>query len=427
MTVSYIKNNVKTTFISLLFLTAGLNYSGLAYSQVRENPDALELPAEKNKALIEGLIIKIDNESHIRQLKVMDRGEVLPVSVPSGETPIAATLNNKILYLLDKNCSSLDELSTWSLLFYPLHINTSSEADFRTPLNLKHILKKNGSMLGDGASTGCISHAKIPNGRAYKIVGYKNIGKKRSWFFEKKFAEKEDYQFLNRIEKQIKLAPKGATVCKAATRLCYRNNRKREYVADLTAKGLVGKNLKAKDLNEFYIETKRTYVELLKLFPNFDILTITPTSSNIASFVSENLKHTVVVSVRDNAMRYFKETDLLELKRTGVDLSGLEVRGAHVSILKPGNQPINISDNQNPVTLSSDEHGVPNLGIVYSAGFAMGDHSIINLSGENISPNIRGVNIAVIDSNGRLVTVKNFDTHISPNRSNGLYKVSVDQ
>ena len=268
---------------------------------------------------------------------------------------------------------------------------------------------------------------KLPSDKAYKIVGFKNTKAKRIWTFEKEFAELSDYLDLNRIEQQNKLAPTDAAICKTATKLCYKNTKKREYVANLTGKGLVGDNLAGISSDEFFLETRRTDTEIKKLFPKFEIKTITPVESNIANYISKNLEHTVVLSVRDNAMRHLKPSDVQALNVVGVDFRTLLVRGAHVTILKPGIPPINVTDNAKPVLLSSADHGVSELGTVSSAGFAMGDNSTINLAGVNVSPNLRGINIAVIDSKGRLVRAKNFDTHIAPNRSQGFYKVNVNK
>ena len=412
--------------LGVIVLSIGITAMALpAWSQVREKSNAVELPAEQNKALLDGLIKKIERESQDRLLKTVERGEALSVQSLNGQPPIIATLDRKTLYLLDKDCSDLSEISNWSLLFYSLVVDSSAEVDARTPINLKAVLKKNGSLIKFEQSTYCMSYVDLPNAQAFKIVGYKDIDKQRSWLFEKNFAAVGDYHSMNRISASNALAPKGAVICKIATRLCYSNTRKRDFIANLTSLGLKGDNLRLDNSSVFYLETRRSPAEISTLFPKFDIKTLTLATSNISSFISDNLKHTIVLSVRDNAMGRLKESDILTLSKLGVDLSGVDIRGAHVSILRPANPALNMTDNEKPVSVSAEDHNIPFLGDVYSAGFAMGDNSIISLAGENISPNMRGINIAVIDSKGRLVASKNFDTHISPNRSLGLYKVSV--
>ena len=395
-------------------------------SQSLENPYAIELPAAKNKMLIGALIEQIDNEAKDRMLNLIDKGDVLPVDITEGEEAIKITLHDKTLCFVASNCTDLQDIKNWNILFYPLKVDTSSEVDVQRPArNLNALLFKNGEILNEISSSQCVSYLELPNEAAYKVVVYKNIGQKRYWFFKKEFAEYADYLRLNKIEERVRFAPKDSKICKMASRLCYTNSRKPTYVASLTIDGLNPQT--ENDFGHFYLETTRTAKEINAQFPKFALTELKAPQSNIAEFIADNLEHTIAVSIRDNAMGRLKEMDLFELKRLGVDLSELSIRGAHVSIIRPEAPPINITNNEKPVLLLFEDHNVPYLGTVMSAGFSMGDNSVISLEDENVSINKRGINIVVVDSKGRLVTSRNFDTHIAANRSEGFYKVNVKE
>ena len=411
-------------FLQVIFGIFTISFQSV--SQDLETPYPTELPAAKNKILIEALINRIDNEAKDRMLNLIDMGEVLPVDITEEVDPIKITVHDKTLYFLANNCTDLQDIKNWNILFYPLTIDTSSDVDVQRPArNLKALLFKNGVILEDVSSSQCASFLELPNEAAYKVVGYKNVSQKRHWFFKKEFAEYVDYLHINRIEGRSKLAPKNGIVCKMATRLCYTNSRKPKYVASLTIDGL--KSQKEKDFGHFYLETTRTAKEINAQFPKFALKELKAPQSNIAEFIADNLEHTIAVSIRDNAIGRLKEMDLFELERLGVDLSELSIRGAHVSMIRPEAPPINITNNEKPVLLLSEDHNVPYLGTVMSAGFSMGDNSVVSLKGENVSINKRGINIVVVDSKGRLVTSRNFDTHIAANRSQGFYKVNMKE
>ena len=412
--------------LALMMLVTAFGVPSTAFSQLRENAAVLELPAAENKARLDALITKIDNEVPKRALALFGQGEPLSVGPLDAANSLRVILDGKSLYIMSKGCSDITDVKTWNLFFYPLEVDTSPEVDARRPaINLKSVLLENAVVITDETSSNCISHLELPVIRAYKVEGYKALGGKKVWSFTKLFAESSDYLNINAIDKAIKAIPNESVVCKLATRLCHLNTRKPKYVADLKASGVENPESKENFNDEFYLETRRTVDEIKSQFPKFDLDVVESPRSIIADFISDNFEYNIVISVRDNAIRQFQEADIKALEQVGVDFTNLAVRGAHVAVIRPDMPPINVTDNKNPVTLSFQEHKILGLEIVASAGFAMGDNSTINLKGKNVSPNLRGINIAVIDSKGRLVTAKNFDSHIAPYRSQGLYRGRV--
>ena len=132
---------------------------------------------------------------------------------------------------------------------------------------------------------------------------------------------------------------------------------------------------------------------------------------------------TIIVSARDDAVTALEGVDLQAMLTHGLDLRKLEFRGAHIAIIQPERDPVNITDNEAAIRLEPSTHKVKGLGEVYSAGNGMEGVSRIMLDGREALTTRRGLNFVVIDDNGQIVETANFDTFRFPYRTNGLYKV----
>lgn len=386
------------------------------------------LAADKaqSKARIDKLLMRIEQEAGARSNARLQLGEQLGVTLYTDSQAPQISLQDNIIYFGVNNCKNVNEFKSWSFLQFPLRVETDVNIDARSPSsNLKHLLLKNAVLVKDGASSQCYSHLDVRPNFLYKISAAKVIGGKTQWFFEKKFAEDADYYVLNQPRGVVKNISSESLICNYSARICYSNRRKAKYVSHLTAAGPTGFDEASGDENKFYLQTRYVESEVAARFPKFKVRAITPTRSHIAKYIIENLDHTIVVSVRDNAMRHLKGSDLAELKAVGVDLSDLAVRGAHISILEPGKTPVNKTNNKGVISINADEHKIPYLGTILSAGFSAGDHSIISVLGENLSPNYRGLNVVVINSEGKLISARNFDTHSSAQRTQGIFELSL--
>ena len=389
-----------------------------------------------SKVLIDDLINKIDEDDGNRAKARLQRGEILDVQSYADKEGAIISLQDNAFYFGVDNCDNVDEFDSWNFLSFPFKVNTDIDVDERSPSkNLKYIIRKNAYVAKIGDTSTCLSHVEFSRKDIYKVSASKMIGKQKHWSFEKKFKEEVDYLRENKPKERVKDISKNSVICNVSARLCYTNGRKPKFLSSLSVNGLLPlENRLDEDKSDkdkldkedvFYLQTRDTLVGLSTHFPKFQLREINSPQSAVANFITKNLNNTVILSVRDNAMGRFKESDINELKKVGVDLSNLKIRGAHISIIRPGHAPVNESENKGLITMLPEQHNIPHLGIVSSAGFAHGDHSVINVKGINASVNYRGINIVVIDSKGEVVSSKNFDTHTSAYRTQGLFEASV--
>ncbi len=383
-----------------------------------------------SKALVEKLIARIDQEAGRRVNASLARslagGEVLDVtSYDNNETP-HVSIRNKVLYFGVDNCDSVDEFKSWTFSSFPFLVQTAPDVDARRPSDgLKYFIVKNARVVKHDGKSQCFSHIDINGEPLYKIHASKNLKSQKHWSFGKKYADDGDYFKVNQPEKQIDSLSSKSTVCNAAARLCYANSRRRPYVSALTSLGPISNSKASGSSDGFYMQGRATINELAIQFPKLSLTEVIPPKSIIAKYISDNSSHTVVVAVRDNAIFRFEEEDIAELKKVGVDLSDLTLRGSHVSIIQPDRPPINETNNKGSVSIKVEQHKNLNLGTVLSAGMYGGNHSVIDVKGNNVSPNLRGLNVVVIGSTGNVISSKNFDTHASPYRTLGLFKAQV--
>lgn len=381
----------------------------------------------ESKAIIDEVISQIDRDAGVRADARLQRGEALGVTKYDDEEGPIVSLQENAFYFGVDNCNNVDEFDNWNFLFFPFKVNTEIDKDVRSPAkNLKFAIKKNAYVAKKGTSTRCYSHAEFNHKKIYKVTANKVVGSKKRWEFEKKFKEDADYYRVNKPEARIKNLPKNSVICNTSARLCYNNKRGLNFFSRLTTTGIPPLERESVKENNFYLQTRNTLRGVSEKFPKLKLQEVTRSESYIAKYVSDNLKNTIIVSARDNAMGRFAAEDISALKDVGIDLSNLEIRGAHVSIITPGKSPINETNNNGMVSVDSKRHNVPHLGLVMSAGFAHGDHSVINVRGSNVSTNYRGLNIVILDSKGKVVSSKNFDTHTSSYRTQGLYEASLE-
>ena len=382
----------------------------------------------ENKVLIDDLISQIDNDEGKRAAVRLQRGEIFTIISLDGKEGPVISLQDNAFYFGVNNCKNIDEFDSWSFLSFPFKVNTDIDTDARSPAaNLKYIIKKNARVVKNGDISQCVSHVGFSRKEIYKASASKVIGGKKLWSFEKKFKEDVDYFRENKPKARIKAISRKSVICNVSARLCYTNGSKLKILSHLSATGVPPLEKVSAKENNFYLQTRQTLGGLSNMFPNLQLKEVIPTKSSIADYVAGNIQNTVIVSVRDNAIGRFKESDIAELKDVGVDLRNLGVRGAHVSIIRPGYPPINETNNKGAISILPEIHNVPNLGVVSSAGFSNGDHSVIEVFGKNVSSNYRGLNVVVLDFEGRVLSSKNFDTHTSSYRTQGLFEASIIQ
>lgn len=381
----------------------------------------------ESKILIDNLISQIDKDKDERAIVSLQRGEMMDVtSYYDKERPVIS-LQDNVFHFRVNNCNNIDEFDGWNFLSFPFKVNTDMDTDARSPAkNLKYAIKKNAYVAKTGDRSRCFSHVEFNLNDIYKASVSKTVDAQKHWAFEKKFKDDADYFKENRPEAHIKAVSTNSVICNVSARLCYTNGRKPSYFSGLAATGIPPlESVSAKE-NNFYLQTRNTLGEISKQFPKLKLKEVTPTEPYIANYISENLDNTIIVSIRDNAMGRFKGEDIAALKDLGIDLSDVAVRGAHVSILTPDQRPINITNNKGTVSVDPEAHNIPYLGVVMSAGFSHGDHSVVNVRGVNASPNYRGLNVVIIDSKGKVLSSKNFDTHTSAYRTQGLFEARVE-
>lgn len=415
-------NIISISRLNHVFLAALIVVLSVQYVQAQPS-NTIE-----NKVLIDDLIRQIDKDGGKRATARLQRGEIFAITLLDGKEGPIISLQDNAFYFGVNNCNNIDEFDSWSFLSYPFKVNTDIDTDTHSPAaNLKYILKKNAHVIKIGDSSQCFSHVGFNRKEIYKVTASKIMSGKKIWSFEKKFKEDVDYFRENKPSSRVKAISKKSVICNVSARLCYTNGSKQKILSHLSGTGVPPLKKDSAKENSFYLQTRLTLDGLSNLFPKLQLKEVIPTKSSIANYLAENVHNTVVVSVRDNAIGRFKESDIAELKDVGVDLSNVGIRGAHVSIIRAGYAPINETSNKGAISILPEIHNVPNLGVVSSAGFSNGDHSVIEVFGKNVSPNFRGLNVVVIDSEGKVLSSKNFDTHTSAYRTQGLFEASIIQ
>ncbi len=141
---------------------------------------------------------------------------------------------------------------------------------------------------------------------------------------------------------------------------------------------------------------------------------------DLRSLLSRHEQDIVVLSAKDDARGHLSRATRDYLAGRGADLRPLKVRGSFAAVLD-GQAPVAFGiDNTAAVVLSSDALRARGIDRVESAGRDSGNFSKIVLGGKDVSPNRRGLNIAVLQRDGKR-QVLNVDTHATEEVTGDMY------
>lgn len=125
----------------------------------------------------------------------------------------------------------------------------------------------------------------------------------------------------------------------------------------------------------------------------------------------------ILMSVRDEAAKNLPN-DLREfIKNKGGNIGNLGYAGSYIAIINDGVLINEIIDNKKMVTLTTsiDDYHI----IIASAGYYVGNLSIIEVNGVSLSPNKGGFNIVIVNPENGKTLIYNYDTF----RKNWDYKL----
>ncbi len=428
MTVSFQHRALAGAALAVVFVCAGTAHAQDAVQADGASIAATAAPAAKPyQSRINALLSRIASEKPLRLKAVVASGEPIEIAGASGRDVPIASVENGALNVFVEDCSGTDAFKSWQAAAFPLKVNESAEADTRDPfVNLRWVLMANAqaSTNADG-TTSCMSRASLPSGELYRVSLSGTVAQGLAWSGKKQFADEADYHAANRPNFEEMPVPSGAVICRDSSRLCFRNSRRAELVGELTANGVKMITDQGLLKDDFYVQTRRTKAEFAQRFGRLPVEVVSTPVPMIPAYLAQYDEYTNVISAKDNAAGRFAPSDLDAMREAGLDLSDLAVRGSHVSVIKAGGKAVlTRTDNTAAISIEPAEHGIPGLGTVASAGFSNGDISTIIVNGENVSPNMRGLNIVTLDDEANVIARAYFDTNVSAFRDYGYFRIT---
>lgn len=141
--------------------------------------------------------------------------------------------------------------------------------------------------------------------------------------------------------------------------------------------------------------------------------------ATLEEVLTQSVDKFMILSVRDEATSGLPQAVKEKMSNMGSKISDLKYRGSYVALIKNGKIVSEVINNEGDALLSHDD--IPESVklpenrsfTVYSAGLHYGNNSSILVDGVEYSLNMRGINIAVFDTELQYLYSIIFDTHKS--------------